>query len=52
LVLECPRKEVPAAAAVVRRVMEAAFRLSVPLGVEVRSGRNWEDMAAVATDEE
>jgi DNA polymerase I-like protein with 3'-5' exonuclease and polymerase domains len=27
--------------------MEAAYTLSVPLGVEVRAGPNWEDMEGV-----
>jgi DNA polymerase-1 len=48
LVLECPKKEVKAAARVVRTVMENAFHLDVPLGVEVRSGQNWEEMTPVA----
>jgi DNA polymerase I-like protein with 3'-5' exonuclease and polymerase domains len=29
-------------------VMEAAFKLDIPLGVEVRSGKNWEEMKPVA----
>jgi DNA polymerase-1 len=48
LVLECPKKEVKETASVVRRVMENAYRLAVPLGVEVRSGLNWEEMKVVA----
>lgn len=47
LVLECPKKEVKDTARVVRQVMESAFKLAVPLGVEVRSGTNWEEMKAV-----
>jgi len=27
--------------------MESAFKLDVPLGVEVRAGANWEEMKAV-----
>jgi len=27
--------------------MESAFKLAVPLGVEVRAGPNWEEMKAV-----
>jgi DNA polymerase I-like protein with 3'-5' exonuclease and polymerase domains len=27
--------------------MESAFKLDIPLGVEVRSGRNWEEMQPV-----
>jgi DNA polymerase-1 len=47
LLLECPVKEVAATARVARQVMEAAYTLSVPLGVEVRAGPNWEDMEGV-----
>jgi DNA polymerase-1 len=47
LVLECPKKEVKETAQVVRRVMENTFKLDVPLGVEVRSGQNWEEMKEV-----
>ncbi len=49
LLLECPVQEVEATARVARQVMEAAYTLSVPLGVEVRAGPNWEDMAGVET---
>jgi DNA polymerase-1 len=48
LVFECPTDEVAATARVVREVMEAAFKLDIPLGVEVRSGKNWEEMKPVA----
>ena len=47
LVLECPKKEVKAAARVLRAVMEGAFQLDVPLGVDVRSGANWDDLTPV-----
>ncbi|MGQ0602301.1 MAG: DNA polymerase I [Anaerolineales bacterium] len=47
LVFECPKKEVKETAQVVRRVMENAFTLDVPLGVEARSGQNWEEMRDV-----
>jgi len=49
LLLECPVQEVKATARVARQVMEAAYTLSVPLGVEVRAGPNWEDMEEVET---
>ncbi len=48
LVFECPTAEVTETARVVRQVMESAFKLDIPLGVEVRSGKNWEEMKAVA----
>ncbi len=44
LVVECPAAEVPEVGRIMRDVMESAFKLDVPLGVEVRSGKNWEDM--------
>ncbi len=44
LVFECRKKDVKAASTVIREVMESAFTLSVPLGVEVRSGPNWDEM--------
>lgn len=47
LVLECPQRELKQTARVVRQVMESAFKLVVPLGVEVRSGSNWDDLTPV-----
>jgi DNA polymerase I len=47
LVLECPTDEVPAVARVACAVMENAFKLDIPLGVEVRSGKNWEEMQGI-----
>ncbi|HRF50478.1 MAG TPA: DNA polymerase I [Anaerolineales bacterium] len=44
LVLECRKKDVKAVSAILREVMEGAFALSVPLGVEVRSGPNWDEL--------
>jgi DNA polymerase I len=44
LVLECPTAEVKAAAHLTQEIMENAFPLSIPLGVEVRSGKNWDEM--------
>nr|WP_240791341.1 DNA polymerase I [Roseomonas sp. AR75] len=41
LVFEVPEAEVEATAALVRRVMEEAATLSVPLSVEVGHGRSW-----------
>ena len=47
LVLECPAAEVERAANVVRAIMEGAFQLAIPLGVEVRRGPNWDDMTVI-----
>jgi len=43
LVLEAPDSEVDAVARVVRREMEGAAELSVPLVVEIGVGDNWLD---------
>ncbi|NTU85064.1 MAG: DNA polymerase I, partial [Chloroflexales bacterium] len=45
LILEAPDAEVAAATALVREVMEGAYPgLAVPLGVDVETGPNWEEM--------
>jgi len=44
LVVECPTAEAPLVAEVMRSVMGSAFTLDIPLGVEVRTGKNWEEM--------
>ncbi|MDR2178095.1 MAG: DNA polymerase I [Treponema sp.] len=43
LILECPKAEAPAAAELVRKVMEGAAALSVPLRVSVETGKRWGD---------
>ncbi|MDR0643134.1 MAG: DNA polymerase I [Treponema sp.] len=43
LILECPRAEAPAAAELVRKVMEEAVTLSLPLRVSVETGKRWGD---------
>jgi DNA polymerase-1 len=43
LILECPKAEAPAAAALVREVMEGAVQLRVPLRVSVETGKRWGD---------
>ncbi len=48
LVLECPAAEVEATAKVTRTIMENAFTLSIPLGVDVKSGPNWDEMKPLA----
>ncbi|HEY8552104.1 MAG TPA: DNA polymerase I [Thermaerobacter sp.] len=47
LLVEAPEDEVPAVAALLRREMEGAFALAVPLVVEVKAGANWYEMEAV-----
>jgi DNA polymerase-1 len=43
LVFECPPDEVDALSSVVKREMEGARKLSVPLLVDVGVGDNWRD---------
>jgi DNA polymerase-1 len=43
LILECPKAEAPATAELVRKVMEGAVSLSIPLRVSVETGRRWGD---------
>jgi DNA polymerase-1 len=43
LILECPKAEAKAAAALVKEVMEKAAALRVPLRVSVETGRRWGD---------
>jgi DNA polymerase-1 len=44
LLFETPSEEVEALAAIVRREMEGALPLSVPLVVDVKVGEDWESM--------
>jgi DNA polymerase-1 len=43
LVFEVPEQEVESVSKVIRREMEGVFRLDVPLKVEVKVGRNWDE---------
>jgi DNA polymerase-1 len=43
LVFEVPEPEIGRVSALVREEMEGVFSLSVPLRVDVRSGRNWDE---------
>lgn len=47
LVLECPTAELAATAQRVRQVMSEAATLSVPLGVDVKAGANWDEMQKI-----
>jgi DNA polymerase-1 len=45
LVLECPVEELKQTADLVRRIMEKAYKLKIPLLTEARSGPNWNEMS-------
>ncbi len=47
LVFECPEQEAEALSALVKREMEGAMQLSVPLKVDVKTGRDWYSMEKV-----
>jgi len=44
LLFEVPRNELSPTAALVKKEMEGAVELSVPLVADLRSGENWADM--------
>ena len=43
LVFEVPEPEVERVAPLIREEMEGVFPLSVPLRVDMKSGRNWDE---------
>ncbi len=47
LVFECDAGDVEKVAALAKKIMEGAFKLDAPLAVDVRAGKNWEEMKAV-----
>jgi len=51
LVLEVPRGEVEAAAAILRETMESALKLDVPLTVDVKVGDDWESMRPLTRED-
>jgi DNA polymerase-1 len=44
LVFEVRRGKLPAAAALIRKEMEGAYKLAVPLKADLKTGPNWRDM--------
>ncbi len=52
LLLECPRDELTRTAEVVRDVMENAYKLSIPLSTEAKSGENWGNMKPMVFDKQ
>jgi len=51
LVFEVPRDEITAVAPVIRKEMESAYPLVVPLKVDLEIGNNWRDMEPLGRDE-
>ena len=47
LVFECPQAELRQTADLVQRVMQDAYKLSIPLLTDARSGQNWGEMTPV-----
>jgi DNA polymerase-1 len=47
LVLECPAEEVRETAELVKRVMQEAYTLKVPLRADAKQGANWLEMASM-----
>jgi DNA polymerase-1 len=50
LIVEAPQDEAATAAPLMRDVMEGAFELDAPLKVDLKAGRNWEEMRAMTND--
>lgn len=48
LVFECPAEELQATAELVAGVMQAAYKLDVPLKTDTKAGENWADMKPLA----
>ncbi len=47
IILELPKEELEAATDLLRRCMEDAYKLSVPLKVDMKSGTTWYDMEGI-----
>ncbi|MCS7056414.1 MAG: DNA polymerase I [Thermoflexales bacterium] len=48
LVFDCPPGELAEACALIKREMESAYRLSVPLRADVAAGKNWDEVEEVS----
>jgi DNA polymerase I - 3''-5'' exonuclease and polymerase domains len=48
LVVECPSSELDELVRVVRKIMENAYKLDIPLTTEARSGTNWDELKPLA----
>jgi DNA polymerase-1 len=47
LVFDCPPSELDEVAGLIKREMEAAYPLRVPLRADVAAGKNWDDVIPV-----
>jgi DNA polymerase-1 len=47
LVAECPEKDMPVVARILKEEMENAHRFAIPMTVEVKAGKNWGEMKPV-----
>lgn len=47
LLFEVPREEIVPVAKTVKEIMESAWKLTVPLVVDLKSGPNWRDMTTI-----
>ncbi|PJF48767.1 MAG: DNA polymerase I [Chloroflexi bacterium] len=48
LVFDCPPNELAPLCALIKREMESAYRLSVPLRADIAAGKNWDEVEAVS----
>lgn len=49
LLFDCPKNELESAIDLIRRGMESAYELQVPLLVDIKIGSNWSDMDKIKT---
>jgi DNA polymerase-1 len=47
LVLECPHQEIKKTAKIVRKMMENAYNLVIPLKTEARFGHDWGNLTVL-----
>jgi DNA polymerase-1 len=50
LLFDCPKGELPVALDLIREGMENAFKLQVPLSVDIKIGANWNDMEKIKAE--
>ncbi len=47
LVFEVPTEDITEVSKLTKQIMEGAWKLSVPLAVDLKAGSNWRDLADV-----